>query len=41
MSFSSDNPMPEEVRDRLLPMMRNEGYKRHYVILNHSSLVPL
>ena len=39
--IGTDNPMPEEVKHGLLDMMRNEGYKRRYVILNHSSLVPL
>lgn len=33
--------VPAEVEDGLLKMMKNKGYKRRYVILNHVCLVPI
>jgi hypothetical protein len=39
--IGTDNPMPVEVKEGLLDMMRHDGYKCHYVILNHASLAPL
>jgi hypothetical protein len=39
--IGADNPMPEEVEEGLLRMMREEGYRRRYVIVNHVSLVPI
>jgi hypothetical protein len=39
--IGSDNPVPDEVGSGLLAMMRNEGFKRRYVIAHHSSLVPI